>query len=248
MSEKLNLKKSYTDYVTNLRAQDTNEQHAMAQAIGSEFEAFGVIEREMLKFYGLAPNGYLIDIGCGSGRLALPISQWSELKYLGTDVVGELVQYARKTVKRPDWKFVEVDNLAIPEKDACADMVCFFSVITHLLHEQSYIYLEEARRVLKPGGTIVFSFLEFQVPCHWEQFKSTVNDTKKSSHHPLNVFVSRDAIQAWAAHLELDIVDIRNGDEPFVLLESPVTLSNGDVMKAFGNLGQSVCVLRKPVA
>jgi ubiquinone/menaquinone biosynthesis C-methylase UbiE len=69
----------------------------------------------------------------------------------------------------------------IPEKDGEADFVCFFSVLTHLLHEQGFVYLQEAKRVLKPGGKIVFSFLEFAVPDHWAVFEGTVNDIKAST-------------------------------------------------------------------
>ena len=43
----------------------------------------------------------------------------------------------------------------IPAPDGEADMVCFFSVLTHLLHEESYVYLQDARRVLKPTGKLV---------------------------------------------------------------------------------------------
>ena len=42
-------------------------------------------------------------------------------------------------------------------------MILAFSVFTHLLHEESFIYLEDFKRVLKPGGSVVFSFLEVLV-------------------------------------------------------------------------------------
>ncbi len=48
----------------------------------------------------------------------------------------ELIKYARRLVPRPDWRFETVNSLTIPEKDGQADIVCFFSVFTHLLHEQ----------------------------------------------------------------------------------------------------------------
>jgi SAM-dependent methyltransferase len=139
-----------------------------------------------------------------------------------------------------------VSGFTIPEQDGAADMVCFFSVFTHLLHEQTYLYLEEARRVLRPGGRVVFSFLEFCIDGHWAVFSATVEDMRANRHHPLNIFFDRDAIRAWTAHLGFQVVDIRDGSERFVPLSEPLTLDNGDKMEGFGNLGQSICVLQVP--
>lgn len=247
MTTKLDLKETYRNFVSLVGRKSVSTGAAMERAIGGEFEAFGVIEREMLKNYGLAGDAYLIDVGCGSGRLAKPLAEWPHLRYLGTDIVPELVEYAQRTANRPDWRFRVVDDLAIPERDASADMVCFFSVLTHLLHEQSYIYLEEAKRVLKPGGTIVLSFLEFKMGFQWNVFESTVKDARGANRHPLNVFIERNALMVWAEHLGLEILEIRDGDEPFVPLATPVRLEDGRIMENFGNLGQSICALRKPV-
>jgi hypothetical protein len=37
------------------------------------------------------------------------------------------------------------------------DMIRAFSVFTHIEHEDSYLYLKEALRVVRPGGRFVFS-------------------------------------------------------------------------------------------
>lgn len=243
---KFEIKESYQKYVNSINDGAISKQSAMSKAIGGEFEAFGIIEREMLKFFGLGSESYLIDVGCGSGRLAKPLSVFPNIKYLGTDVVPELVDHARKTVNMQNWDFKVVNDFVIPEKDSIADMVCFFSVLTHLLHEQSYIYLEEAKRVLKPGGVIVISFLEFKMDFHWNVFEATIKDAKESNKHPLNVFIERNSLILWARHLGLDVVDIRDGSEPFVPLDHPVILEDGSIQEKFGNLGQSICVLRKP--
>lgn len=134
-----------------------------------------------------------------------------------------------------------MEGFTIPEDDGRADIVCFFSVLTHLLHEQSYIYLQEVRRVLKPTGKIVFSFLESRIADHWNVFASTVGDVY--GEHPLNVFISRDAIEAWASHLGLRVDVIQDGDKPDIPLPHPVVTEAGLVMKESGTLGQSVCVL-----
>lgn len=242
---KLDLKGAYRRWVHQAQA-GRSRAAAMQFAIGGQFDAYGQIEADMLRFFGLRDQSMLIDVGCGSGRLAIPLSRTHRGPYLGTDIVPDLLEFARESCSRQDWRFEVVDELRIPAPDRSADMVCFFSVLTHLLHEQSYLYLEEAKRVLKPDGRIVFSFLEFRMPFHWSVFASTVDAARGRDEHPLNMFIDRDAIQAWAVHLGLAVLDVRDGDEVFVPLSRPVTLENGQVLSERGNLGQSICVLGRP--
>jgi len=236
----MNVKQTYARWVHRwTTTHDTAA--AMQAAIGGEFEAFGILERELLIQSGLRPDGYVIDVGCGSGRLAKPLSEYLTGRYLGTDVVPDLVAHARALVERPDWRFEVVDGLTIPEADSQADVVCFFSVLTHLLHEESYVYLREAKRVLKPTGTIIFSFLEFSIPSHWAVFAENVETIAED--HPLNIFISREAIGVWAAHLGLRVEAIYDGDKPHIPLPHPVVTESGQVLRESGALGQSVCLL-----
>jgi SAM-dependent methyltransferase len=242
MTKLEDLSSTYRRYVARLgRLRSTDR--AMQLAVGGEFDSIGVIEREILIQYGLEPHHYVIDVGCGSGRLAKPLAEYLHGPYLGIDIVPELVEYAKTLVARPEWRFEVASGLLIPEADSRADFVCFYSVFTHLLHEQSYVYLRDAHRVLRPGGHVVFSFLEFARPAHWVVFEGTVRDIGGSA--PLNMFLGRDAIAAWAEHLSFDVVAIHDGDKPHVPLPHPLTLEDGTVMTGMGNLGQSVCVLRQ---
>jgi ubiquinone/menaquinone biosynthesis C-methylase UbiE len=236
---------SYPEFVQEILNSHPRDE-AMQMAVGGEFEALGLLEKDLLIQLGLRPNDYLIDVGCGSGRLAKPLSEYLAGLYLGIDVVPELVDYARTLVDRPDWRFEVADGFQIPERDGRADWVCFFSVFTHLLHEQSYLYLQEAKRVLKPNGKIIFSFLEFAIPVHWELFQSAIDGAHNSS-QPLTMFLSRDAIHAWAERLGLRVEHIQDGDVPHIPLSAPVVFSDGKVFEGKGKLGprgQSVCVLR----
>ena len=239
----LDFHRTYRGLVKLLRNRNSLER-AMKSAVGGEFEAMGLLQRELLIQFGLKKNGYVIDVGCGSGRLAKPLSDYLSGGYLGIDVVPDLVGYARNLVRRPDWRFEVAKGLSIPERDEKADIVCFFSVFTHLLHEQSYTYLEEAKRVMKPDGKIIFSFLEFAVPHHWHVFDTNLGAIDTDS--PLNMFMSRDAIEAWASHLDLEIQFAARGDEPHIRLSVPVVFDDGRVVTELGSLGQSICVLRKP--
>ena len=222
------------------------DERGPEMAVGGEFYAFGVVEREMLRHYGLTDETYLVDVGCGSGRLSQALARSHKGRYLGIDIVPALVKHAEVEASRPDWRFETVDKIGIPEIDGAADMVCMFSVLTHLLHEQSYLYLEEAKRVLRSGGTIVISFLEFAMASHWAVFESTLQSHRTMQEEPLNTFIERNVFECWAAHLGLTVEEFRRGDDPFVPLPELLTLDSGTVMKDFGCLGQSICVLSKP--
>lgn len=240
-ASKTDFRKTHRSLFRQLRSA-YSEDEAVRIAVGGEFEGFGRLLREALIFHGLTPGDYLIDVGCGSGRLAKPLAEYLHGKYLGIDVVPGLVAYARKLVARPDWRFEVAEGLAIPEADQQADMVCFFSVLTHLLHEESFVYLREAKRVLKPGGKIVLSFLDFSVAGHWDSFESNLRDIGIGA-QPMNVFVCAGMLREWAKRLELEIEVIHDGDEPYLPLSVPITFENGTALKNPTAFGQSVCVM-----
>lgn len=237
--------RTYRSHVDRMTAEHPDEGKALEAAVGGEFEAMGRMMVDLLVSQGLRPDSDVIDVGCGSGRLALPLSRYLVSgTYLGTDVVPQLIERAQTLVgRRPDWRFEVVEELRIPAVDASADLVCFFSVITHLRHEESFRYLQEAARVLRPGGAAVFSFLEFAVPAHWVVFESNLTEIDQDTH--LNQFVSRDAIEAWVAHLPFELAAVFPGDVPYIPLSDPVHLDSGQVLTGFGSLGQSVAVLTR---
>jgi len=215
----------------------------MSLAVGGDYEAAGLLEYYLLLQNGLRREQAVIDVGCGSGRLAFQLREYLTGLYVGIDVVRELYSYTQKVCDRPDWKFYTAPGLTIPEADNFADFICFFSVFTYLLHEETFKYLKDARRVIKPGGKIIFSFLEFAMPSHWAVFENSVSDT--SSDRVLNQFLSRDAITAWAEHLELSVLEINGGGEPCITLDRVIRWKDGREMKEKGAFGQSVCILTK---
>jgi SAM-dependent methyltransferase len=237
---------SYPDFIDRLK-RELGHDRAMKSAIGRHFDPVGEILRAFLLQNGLLPSHYLIDVGCGAGRLAKHLRNYLTGPYLGTDVVADLVDYARRLADRPDWRFETVAMPVIPEADGRADFVCFFSVFTHVSHEDAFRYLGEAARVTRPGGRIVFTFLEFAVARHWPFFETAL-DPVRAEGQPAIVFLSRDAIAAFAAHLPVRIENFHAGGDAHVELPHPVEFSDGlrfERMATLGPVGQSVCILRK---
>jgi SAM-dependent methyltransferase len=234
---------TYRQHVAALE-QRLKTDDAMREAVGGDFVAVGKLTYYLLRSLGLADGHLVVDVGCGSGRLAVQLAPFDGIRYVGCDIVERLVRYAAELSKRPDWRFEVTEGHGIPCESGTADFVCFISVFTHLLHEDSFRYFRETARVLKPGGRLVFSFLEFRVPIHWCTFIATV-DNAAPGHH-LNQFIDRDAIAAWASHSGLEVVSLFDGDQLHIPIPEEIRWENGSVMGNLGTIGQSVAVLRKP--
>ena len=156
---------------------------------------------------GLKDGMSVLDFGCGSGRLSTQMAKSLKLKsYLGIDLVQELLDYAdNKTPAK--FKFKKSLGLKIPAKDNSFDMVFCFSVFTHLVQVHSFIYMEEFFRTLKPGGRLVFSFLEMTDLRHKRAFEQAVQNVKSDQKRPITAFLERPEIAAWASLLDARIVE-----------------------------------------
>lgn len=204
---------------------------AMARAVGGDYERFGQIQSAALRHLGLKDGMALVDLGCGSGRLASALGRRMRLDYCGIDIVQALLDYA-VSKSPPTYRFVLNRTLHVPVPDASADMVCAFSVFTHLQYTETYLYLEDILRVLRPGGRVVFSFHEFADPEHWYVFSKTLEAQRADSVPHLNQFIERPVIDLWCEKLGyVRDAFIGGGDAPW--RDAPP-------------LWQSMAVLRKP--
>lgn len=230
---------AYIDHVRRLEQRVECKDEAMRLAVGGEFDAVGKLEYYLLRSLGLRSGHLVIDVGCGSGRLARQLASDTSIRYVGTDVVPRLLEAARTAAGRNDWEFRLVEGIRIP----CPDNVADFRYVLLCSHPRGeFSILQEAARCLKAGGRAVLSFLEFRIPCHWETFKMSL---RAEPGGPLTQFVDRDGLTAWASHSGLMVESFFDGDKGHFPIPEEVKWENGTVMKSLGNLGQSVAVLRK---
>ncbi len=138
---------------------------------GAEFRAIG---REFLEylvtFGGLPPDADVLDVGCGGGRIAAPLTYYLDQgSYVGFDVHDESIQWCKEKLEpnHPRFHFEHVDlfndrynrtstndatSFRFPYDDRRFDFILAVSLFTHMFRDEVANYLSEFARVLRPGG------------------------------------------------------------------------------------------------
>ena len=112
--------------------------------------------REFYERLHVAPGSRLLDVGCGSGQLAL-IAAKDGLEVTGVDIASNLVERARARAQGEGLqaRFEEADAEALPFEDASFDVVV--SLIGAMFAPRPELVAKELLRVCKPGGTIAMA-------------------------------------------------------------------------------------------
>lgn len=132
--------------------------------------------REVLARHGTPVEelGSLLDFGCGCGRLA---RWWAGLEHTavhGCDYNPRLVGWCQENLR---FMRAARNELAppLPYEDGTFDFVYALSVFTHLPVDLAERWLEELRRVIRPGGLLMFS-------AHGERYLSRLSEDERETY------------------------------------------------------------------
>jgi ubiquinone/menaquinone biosynthesis C-methylase UbiE len=123
----------------------------------AEFHRLAHAKRQQLIEQGLTPNSWVLDVGCGTGQLAVGLVDYLSDKggLVGTDVGPEAIAYCRRKYARPNFQFHVNDFTTLPPMEHRFDMACFFSVFTHTYPDETLLLLAETTKLMKPTGVIL---------------------------------------------------------------------------------------------
>jgi SAM-dependent methyltransferase len=125
----------------------------------------------LLQEWGLDNNSSLLDIGSGYGRLAFGLMECGfRGEYHGVDILPAHVKWCQDNIPNFNFQLLDVKNdrynpsnsqdaatFVFPFADETFSHVCLFSVFTHVGSEVVENYINEIRRMLKPGGRCIFT-------------------------------------------------------------------------------------------
>jgi SAM-dependent methyltransferase len=112
--------------------------------------------REFYERLHIAPGSRMLDVGCGSGQVALMAAK-DALEVTGVDIAANLIERARTRAQAESLqaRFEEADAEALPFEDASFDVVV--TLIGAMFAPRPNLVAKELLRVCKPGGTIAMA-------------------------------------------------------------------------------------------
>ena len=115
----------------------------------------------------------VLDMGCGTKMTQAFIGRDLPIRrYVGMDVFSDMIDYLSAEVRDPRFGFHHLDfqndmynpggqmlgaGSILPVPEASFDIVCLFSVFTHLAPHDYVAMLKLLRRYIKSDGTLIFS-------------------------------------------------------------------------------------------
>ncbi|MBO8437321.1 MAG: class I SAM-dependent methyltransferase [Bacteroidetes bacterium] len=194
---------------------------------------------------GLKPDGKILDVGCGIGRLAIPLTRYlsAEGLYEGFDIVKMGIRWCNRNItpEYPNFHFRYVDlkndlyNLSteneaksfqFPYPRNSFDSVVLTSVFTHMMPEDVQHYLEQISQVLKDGGRCMATFFIID-----EEVRKAMNDkqTTFEFNHAYNGYylMSANVKEANVAYDENYLYDMIRQSGMQVILKSRGGWSKG---------------------
>jgi SAM-dependent methyltransferase len=151
---------------------------------------------QMIDLAQLRPEDKVLEVGCGIGRAALPLTKYLKNKgcYEGFDIIPEAILWCQKNItpKYPEFHFQLADiynhaynpkgkfkasEYRFPFLNDSFNFIFLTSVFTHLLPQDLENYFSEVTRVSKRGGRsfITYFLLDEESSERTKDKKSTFN-------------------------------------------------------------------------
>jgi SAM-dependent methyltransferase len=201
---------------------------------------FRTVGQEYFRYFtdlgGLQPSHSVLDVGCGLGRMAIPLTNFLDPRqgrYVGFDIEAEAIAWCQRRIARrfPNFTFIHLkaanpnyisatpirQRPAFPAAERAFDFAIVTSVFTHLLPAEVEFFISELARVLKPGGRcLVTGFLlnaqsEALIVAGRSRFRFTHSYGRQRVINPdlpqAAIAYPEAQLRAWLAEYQLQVLE-----------------------------------------
>lgn len=122
----------------------------------------------------ITPDDDVLEIGCGVGRVGKALAPRCRT-WIGCDVSPRMLRHAARRLEGlTNVRLVELSGYDLrPIRDESVDVVYCTVVFMHLAEWDRYGYIEEARRVLRPGGRLYVDNISLTTDYGWNFFEAS---------------------------------------------------------------------------
>ncbi len=127
----------------------------------------------LLDNVGIESTDIVLEIGCGVGRVGKHLAGRCR-RWIGADVSPHMLEFAAERLRDfPNVEFIELSgNDLQPLDNNSIDVVYCTVVFMHLESWDRYGYVEEAFRVLRPGGKLYVDNVNLCSDAGWSIFET----------------------------------------------------------------------------
>ncbi len=157
---------------------------------------------------GASEGAKLLDLGCGTGRFALPIALNLKYEVTGVDSSAEMIDVAINKDRNYQVNWIVEDAAKISFPDDSFDIV-FISFLFH--HVDSALdVIKQCARVLKPNGTIFIRY------CTMDQIRDDVEHVFFPETIPIDEarMLTLEQMEGWLAETGFSEIESQSVDQP----------------------------------
>lgn len=207
------------------------------QRTGDEFVA-------LFRTHGrLRSNEHVLDVGCGIGRMAVPLTRYldSGAQYRGIDIMPVQIRWCKRhiTSRHGNFRFHHADiynemynprggtaasEFNFPFEDGFFDFVFATSLFTHMRPAELQHYLREIVRVMKPSGRcfLTFFLLNDESVAAMQGPGSTINFDR-----PMDGFWTKSSVKMPEQAIAYSEADVRRHHaEAGLTIDEPIRFGN----------------------
>lgn len=219
------------------------------------------IRDQLVELGGLKPHHRVLDVGCGMGRVAVPLTSYLDEQgsYEGFDIVGSAIEWCRKRISNrfPNFRFTHIDlknelynlrtsnearDFEFPYNNQEFDLVFLTSVFTHMVLADVDNYLQQIHRVLKPGGVCFATFfiMNDEARGFMDRSGNKKFETKLEHHYLFHARVKEANVAYDEAYLTREMI----GSKGFTIEQIRYGFWSGRPKTSLNNF-QDICIFRK---